>query len=99
MNKKRDTQKYRATLAAEDNSELSNPEGRLRYYEITGTLSEELEKKKEIQIFDPTKQIQINEIKEDKSLIKENKHELETVYDCDNVKKKVSISYIPIDHF
>lgn len=92
MNKTRDTQKYHATLAAEDNSE-----GRLRYYEITGSLSEELEKKKEIPVVDPTKQIQIDEIK---PLIKENKRELETVYDRDNVKRKISIGgYIPIDHF
>lgn len=94
MNKTHDTQKYHTTLA-EDNAKISNSEARLRYYEITNSLSEELEKKKEI--IDSTKQIQINE---SKSLIKENKCELETtVYDHNDVKRKVSIGgYIPIDH-
>lgn len=96
MNKTHDTQKYHTTLA-EDNIKISNSEARLRYYEITNSLSEELEKKKEISIIDPTEQIQINE---SKSLIKENKCELETtIYDDNDVKKKVSIGgYIPIDH-
>jgi len=95
-----DTHKYHATLATEGNSEISNPESRLRYYEITNGLSEELEKKKEIPIANPIKQIKINEIKQNKSLIKDNKRELEiTIYDRNNVKRKVSISgYIPIDH-
>ncbi|XP_071558108.1 uncharacterized protein Zc3h3 isoform X2 [Temnothorax nylanderi] len=99
LSKTHDTQKYRAALATEDNSEISNSEGRLRYYEITGGLSEELEKKKGIPIVDPLEQIQINESKQDKTLAKENKRELETtVYDRNNVKRKVSIGYIPINH-
>jgi len=95
-----DTHKYHATLAPEGNSEISNPESRLRYYEITDDLSEELEKKKEIPIANSIKQIKINEIKQNKSLIEDNKCELEiTIYDHNNVKRKVSISgYIPIDH-
>ncbi|EGI65298.1 PREDICTED: zinc finger CCCH domain-containing protein 3 isoform X2 [Acromyrmex echinatior] len=98
LNKTHDTQKYHATLATDGNSENSNSEGRLRYYELTG-LSEEPKKKKEIQIDDSIKQIKTNEIKENESLFKENKRELGiTVYDH-NVKKKISIGgYIPIDH-
>ncbi|XP_018300323.1 zinc finger CCCH domain-containing protein 3 isoform X2 [Mycetomoellerius zeteki] len=94
LNKIHDTQKYHAT---DGNSENSNSEGRLRYYELTG-LSEEPKKKKEIQI-DSIKQIKINKIKENESSCKEDKRELGiTVYDH-NVKKKVSIGgYIPIDH-
>ncbi|XP_018405300.1 PREDICTED: zinc finger CCCH domain-containing protein 3 isoform X2 [Cyphomyrmex costatus] len=97
LNKTHDIQKYHATLAIDGNSENSNSEGRLRYYELTG-LSEEPKKKKEIQIDDPTKQIKI-EIKENESSIKEDKRELGiTIYDH-NIKKKVSIGgYIPIDH-
>lgn len=100
MNKTHDTQKYHTALAAEDNFKISNSESRLRYYEITNSLSEELEKKKEIPIVDPIEQIQINENKQNKSLIEENKSELETtVYDRNNVKRKASIgNYIPIDH-
>ncbi|XP_011695446.1 PREDICTED: uncharacterized protein LOC105454499 isoform X1 [Wasmannia auropunctata] len=100
LSKTHDTQKYHAAPVAEGNSEISNSEGRLRYYEITDRLSEELEKKKEIPIVDLAKEIKINEIKQDKSLVRENKRELEiTVYDCNNVKKEVSFGgYIPIDH-
>ncbi|XP_018372497.1 PREDICTED: zinc finger CCCH domain-containing protein 3 isoform X2 [Trachymyrmex cornetzi] len=98
LNKTHDTQKYHATLATDGNSENSNSEGRLRYYELT-SLSEELKKKKEIQIEDSIKQIKTNEIKENESSFKEDKRELGiTVYDH-NVKKKISIGgYIPIDH-
>ncbi|XP_011168768.1 zinc finger CCCH domain-containing protein 3 [Solenopsis invicta] len=100
LNKTHDAQKYHATLVTESNSEISNSESRLRYYELTNSLSEEFEKKKEIPIIDPVKQINVNEIKQDKSLMKNNQGELEiTVYDRDNVKKKISIGgYIPIDH-
>lgn len=100
MGKTHDTQKYHAALVTEDNSGILNPEGRLRYYEITSNLSEEFEKKKEIPIVDPVAQIQMNKSKQDKSLIKENKRELETtVYDRNNVKRKESIGgYIPINH-
>lgn len=96
MNKTHDTQKYHTTLA-EDNAKISNSEARLRYYEITNSLSEEFEKKKEISIIDLTEQVQTNE---NKSLIKNNKRELETtVYDHNDIKRKVSIGgYIPIDH-
>ncbi|XP_012525644.1 zinc finger CCCH domain-containing protein 3 [Monomorium pharaonis] len=99
LSKTHDTQKYHAAFAREGNSEISNPESRLRYYEITDGLSEDFEKKKEILMTEPVKQININEIKQNQSLIKENQHELEiTIYDR-NVKRKVSIgSYIPIDH-
>ncbi|KYM89274.1 Zinc finger CCCH domain-containing protein 3 [Atta colombica] len=99
LNKTHDTQKYHATLTTDGNSENSNSEGRLRYYELTG-LSEEPKKKKEIQIDDSITQIKTNEIKENESSFKEDKNELGiTVYDH-NVKKKISIGgYIPIDHF
>lgn len=100
MGKTHDTQKYHAALATENNTEILNPESRLRYYEITSNLSEEFEKKKEIPIVDLIEQIQMNKNKQDKSLIKENKRELETmVYDRNNVKRKGSVGgYIPINH-
>ncbi|XP_011868766.1 PREDICTED: zinc finger CCCH domain-containing protein 3 [Vollenhovia emeryi] len=100
LSKTHDTQKHHAALTTKDNSEISNSEGRLRYYEIAGGLPEEIEKKKEIPIADPVEQSLVNENKQNKYLIKENKCELETtVYDRNNAKKKFSIgSYIPIDH-
>ncbi|KAL0106688.1 hypothetical protein PUN28_015321 [Cardiocondyla obscurior] len=100
LSKPHDTQKYHVTLTAEENSEISNPEGRLRYYEITDSFSEKLEKKKESLINNSTEQIQANENEQNKAIIKENKNKLETtIYDHDNVKRKVSISsYIPINH-
>ncbi len=88
MNKTHDTQKYHATLTTDGNSENSNSEGRLRYYELTG-LSEEPKKKKEIQIDDSITQIKTNEIKENESSFKEDKNELGITVMIIIVKKKI----------
>lgn len=79
------------TLATKNDSEISNTESRLRYYEINDSLIEHFEKRKKTPIIDRTKQIE-------KSLVKENECILdETVYHF-NKKKRVSTgSYIPID--
>ncbi|GAB1868870.1 Zinc finger CCCH domain-containing protein 3 [Camponotus japonicus] len=92
LNKMRDVQK--TTLTTKNNSEISNTESRLRYYEINDSLIEHLEKRKDTPIIDRTKRIQIK-----KSLVKENECILDkTVCHSNNKKKRVSAgSYIPID--
>ncbi|CAL1684902.1 unnamed protein product [Lasius platythorax] len=93
--KMRDVQK--TTLTAKNDSEMSNMESRLRYYEINNSVTEQLEKKKRTPITDRTKQIQINEMK--KSLVKESEYISDkTACRSNNKKKRVSTgSYIPID--
>ncbi|XP_012223803.1 zinc finger CCCH domain-containing protein 3 [Linepithema humile] len=96
LNKTRDVQKHKATFATKDDS--SNPESRLRYYEITDDLSEDLEKKKETLTVDSTKQIKINKINEvNKSMVNEDTEITTSHYGIK--RKKISISYIPIDSF
>lgn len=89
----------KTTLTTKNDSEMSNTENRLRYYEINNSFTEHLEKKKKTPIIDRTKQIKINETKE--SLVKESEHILEkTACHSNNKKKRVSTgSYIPIDIF
>lgn len=91
----RDVQK--TTLTAKNDSEMSNMESRLRYYEINNSVTEHLEKKKRTPITDRTKQIQINEMK--KSLVKKSEYISDkTACRSNNKKKRVSTgSYIPID--
>ncbi|KAM0733163.1 Zinc finger CCCH domain-containing protein 3 [Formica fusca] len=95
--KLRDVKK--TTLTTKNDSEMSNTENRLRYYEINNSFTEHLEKKKKTPIIDRTKQIKINETKE--SLVKESEHILDkTACHSNNKKKRVSTgSYIPIDIF
>lgn len=94
--KTRDVQKHK-TLAIKNDSatETSNSESRLRYYEISDVLSEDLEKKKETLNVDSTKQISdMSEV--NKPVINEDKEI--TTSDYSIKRRKISISnYIPID--
>ncbi|XP_029164295.1 zinc finger CCCH domain-containing protein 3 [Nylanderia fulva] len=85
-------------LTTKNDSEMSNMESRLRYYEINDDLTEHLEKKKRTSITDCTKQIQIKEM--EKSLVEEGEciSDKTTCRSNNNKKKRVSTgSYIPID--
>ncbi|EZA56836.1 Zinc finger CCCH domain-containing protein [Ooceraea biroi] len=97
LNKIHGAKKHQATTStAKDDSETTNPESRLRYYEISSSLSEDPEKRK-ITASNSVKQMQINE--KTKTVVKENEHESEMMT-ChhNNRKKQISInSYIPID--
>lgn len=97
LSKSHDMNKHQVIAStAKIDSETTNPESRLRYYEISSNLSEDPEKKKPAPALN-SKQLQINE--NDKSLVEENVQESEMIT-CryNNVKTRVSItSYIPID--
>lgn len=93
LNKTRNVQ-HKTTLATKDDVETSNPESRLRYYEITDGLSEDLKRKKETLTVDSTKQVnKTNEV--NKSIVNEDTE----IFHFGIKRKKISISYIPIDSF
>lgn len=87
----------KTTLITKNDSEMSNTESRLRYYEINDDLIEHFEKKKRTPITDCTKQIQSNEM--NKSLVEDSECILDqTTCRSNKKKKRVSTgSYIPIN--
>lgn len=108
-----DVKKSQTTSVAKVDTETSNPECRLRYYETTDNSNDSLEKKKEnilrkLQIMkttlsdDPAVDLtnQIESDKTNESLVKEDKNESMTSV-ASNTKKRAPIgslpAYIPIN--